>query len=312
MEMIQNITSNLNKGIRNITEDIKNSKFLVSLQESISNITTLAKNDKENNIDKVNEEKVYEEKKNNIKTDSSGLSVIDTSTDFIFQDGELKDKYLGCFNDGQGLPLFGYRFPQKVKNVKECIELGTKSKYKYISLKNGDECWAGNSKYNAYGEVEKKLCNMRCKEPNSQTCGGHTFNQVYKTNYYEPEEIESKILNKMNPVIIDLEFRDENIDSDANFPNKNEYTNNIEDKIFALTKETFSNIDDMKERNYKLLEIERFVVEDKIKDIEKIDKNLSYNDFKCVDPINNNYLFLYITIIVVLVTIIFLYFGKKN
>ena len=320
MDMMKNITNGMNiinDGIKNINDDIKNSKFLSSLQDGITNIINEAKifSILEKEKEKVSEEKVSEEKVSEERKEipvSKGLSVINTPDDLIVQDSEIQTKYLGCFNDGQGQPLFGYRFPQKVNNVNECIELGKNSKYNYIALKNGDECWAGNSKYNAYGEVEKKLCNIRCKNPSTQTCGGSVFNQVYKTNFYEPERIESKILNQMNPVIIDIDFRDENIDSDSNTLTKNEYTSNIEDKIFAITKETFSNVNDMKDKNYKLLRLEKFEVdEDDYKKIEKIDKNIDYKDFKCVEPLNMNYLFLYIVIVVVLVTMICIYLRKK-
>ena len=342
MDLINNITSSINNGIKNLNDDLKNSKFLNSLQDSIKNIVYEAKKDqKDNNEDttnKVSEDKVlgtndkvlgtnYKVLGNKDKNDKvaedkeqKGLSVINTPDDLIIQDPEIQKKYLGCFNDGQGQPLFGYRFPQKVKNIKECIDLGTKSKYKYIALKNGNECWAGNSKYNANGEVEKKLCNIKCESPNTETCGGSIFNQVYKTNYYKPEEIESKILNKMNPVIIDIDFREENINSDSNFPNNNDYISNIEEKIFALTKETFSNTNDMKNENYRLLKndmknenyrllnVEKFSAE---RGLDSIDKNLDYKDFTCAEPIGINYLFLYIVIVVILITIIFMYLDKK-
>ena len=313
MDFVSNITKTINNSIKNLNDDLRNSKFLNSLQDSIKNIINEAS---QSNNDNIGNKIVFEEKKEKEeklekeedKNEEKGLSVIDTQNDYIYQDSEVQKKYLGCFNDGQGQPLFGYRFPQKVKNIKECIDLGEKSKYKYVALKNGNECWAGNSKYNANGEVEKKLCNIQCENPKSQTCGGSIFNQVYKTNYYKPEEIQSKILNQMNPVMIDIDFRDGNINSNSNFPNNNDYINNIEDKIYALTKETFSNSGEMMSDD-NILKVERMSGENILKEINL---NLDEKDFECAQPITNNFLFLYIVIIVLIVTIIYLYFDKKK
>ena len=205
---------------------------------------------------------------------------------------------MGCFNDGNGRPLFGYRFPQKVKNVAECIELGRKSNYDYISLKNGNECWAGNSNYKAYGEVEKKLCNMPCKKSNSGTCGGALFNQVYKTDYKNPNIYDSKILDKMNPVIINPDEIETTINSTANIPNNNDYTSNIENAINAIAIEEFNNINNMTKQDYKELKL--------------INENLYNKDFICVEPIEMNYLFIYIIVIIILVFILIKYFSIKN
>ena len=230
-------------------------------------------------------------KKNNI-TDKNNIKIKDTSTNNYIEDPIIKKKYIGCFNDGNGRSLFGYRFPEKVKSVAECIELGKKSNYDYISLKNGNECWAGNSNYDAYGEVEKKFCNIPCEKANSGMCGGSIFNEVYKTDYKNltSNTYDNKILNKMNPVITSINERENSSNA-----NKNEYTSNIKDSLNADMIEEFNNI-----------------TEEDYKELKLINKNLYYKDFTYVEPININYLFIYIIVIIILVFILVKYFEIKN
>ena len=102
----------------------------------------------------------------------------------------------------------------------------------------------------------------------------------------------------MNPVIINPDEIEITINSTANTPNNNDYTSNIENAINAIAIEEFNNINNMTKQDYKELKL--------------INDNLYNKDFICVEPIEMNYLFIYIIVIIILVFILIKYFSIKN
>lgn len=93
---------------------------------------------------------------------------------------ELLPYYVGCYSDDPtNLSMKSYL--GVVSNPSACINKGKENKLKYVGIQQGDKCY-GSNQIPMTSKVDEKYCNMNCNQPETGTCGGYFYNQVYKTD----------------------------------------------------------------------------------------------------------------------------------
>lgn len=103
----------------------------------------------------------------------------------------IKPLFIGCYSDDPSNPSME-NYLGEVSNCLECIELGKKNNFKYIGVQQGNKCYGSNKIPLTEKVNNNEYCNIGCDDINTGNCGGFFYNQVYKTNLTDDENILNK------------------------------------------------------------------------------------------------------------------------
>lgn len=207
-------------------------------------------------------------------------------------DNKIKPLYKGCYSDDP-INLTMQEYLGTVSNSIECIKLGKLNNLKYVGVQQGDKCY-GSNVLPITEPVDKNIyCDVPCNNPNSGTCGGYYYNQVYTTD----------TINSIDPInsidSINSMSESKKIISDE-LTKKNSFPNDLIDPESKQQKLT-------NHANF-LNTVEKFT--ELNSDINKINSLLN----KCVkkNSINSFILFVWITILLLLICVLIDYLHSRK
>lgn len=171
---------------------------------------------------------LVENEKSSIGTSLGSDNTIEKLSAF---ENKIKPLYKGCYPDDPLNPSMP-EYLGTVSNSVECIRLGKLNNFKYVGVQQGDKCFGSNF-IPTVEPVEKNLyCNVSCSNPNSGTCGGYYYNQIFSTETSNQFPELNKIImeeNKINSLPKDI------IKSELSYPNTNlSNVSNIIEKFTEL------------------------------------------------------------------------------
>lgn len=111
------------------------------------------------------------------------MSLKNDSNNYSAFENKIKPLYRGCYPDDPLNPSMP-EYLGTVSNSAECIRLGKMNNLKYVGVQQGDKCFGSNfiPTIEPVGDNNKNLyCNVPCSNPNSGTCGGYYYNQIFST-----------------------------------------------------------------------------------------------------------------------------------
>lgn len=126
-----------------------------------------------------------------------------------FED-KIKPLYKGCYPDDPTNPTMS-EYLGTVSSSVECIKLGKMNNLKYVGIQQGDKCYGSNTLPNFEPVDKNTYCSVPCNNPNSGTCGGYYYNQVYTTDTggmninFLPKDIVNMELNNKKNVLNTIE-----------------------------------------------------------------------------------------------------------
>lgn len=181
--------------------------------------------------------------------------------------------YVGCYSDDPTNPSMD-TFLGQISNISECIDMGRDQDFKYVGIREGNQCFASNTIPQTQSVNRAQYCNVGCDDIGTGNCGGFYYNQVYKTTI-------PNVLPKLNDLPNDL--------------NKIEHEQEF-DKLTSTSNAI--NI------------LENFISSDT--DMKKITMGLNSDNFNCWKPVDTYTIFFWLVILIFIIYLLFEYLYKKN
>ncbi len=106
---------------------------------------------------------------------------IDTSTEYIVLFTETSTEYIGCYLDNSmdlDLPLW-MDFKAHL-TISTCQKACGALYYGYAGVQASSHCYCGDT-YGKHGQQGESTCDTPCTGNTSQTCGGSTYNAIYRS-----------------------------------------------------------------------------------------------------------------------------------
>ncbi|KAM0723006.1 hypothetical protein Q7P37_001204 [Cladosporium fusiforme] len=129
--------------------------------------------------------------------DSAGPYMNSIPQEWVYG-GEMT--YSGCWSDDESATLEHQAFSDDTVSVDGCTETCAGDGWAIAGLKEGNQCWCGNSLQGFASRVVDMSCHLPCAGNDGQTCGGPNRFSLYSA------EDDSDLINKRSTMAAPMRF----------------------------------------------------------------------------------------------------------